>query len=109
MNTGNYRRNNMKKECCHCQKRERSEEELKKLQNRLSRIEGQVRGIRRMLDEDAYCIDILTQVSAVDSALASFSRELIDQHLRTCVANDLASGNDEKVSELCDTLAKLIK
>ena len=73
---------------CNCQKtRVRSEDELKKLYNRLSRIEGQVRGLREMLQKDVYCPDILIQVSAVNAALNSFSRELLSEHLRTCVAD----------------------
>jgi len=97
-------------ECCGCHKtRVRSEEELKKLTNRLSRIEGQVRGLREMLERDVYCIDILTQVSAVNAALNSFSKELLSEHLRTCVADNLRQGNDEVVDELVTALQKLMK
>ncbi len=97
-------------ECCGCRKtRVRSEEELKKLANRLSRIEGQVRGLREMLERDVYCIDILTQVSAVNAALNSFSKELLGEHLRTCVADNLRQGNDEVVEELVTALQKLMK
>ena len=72
--------------CEECHKtRERSDDEYKRLINRLSRIEGQVRGIRGMLEKDAYCIDVLAQVAAVGAALNAFSRELLSQHLRTCV------------------------
>ncbi len=98
-----------KEKCCCKNKRIRSEEEYKKLQNRLSRIEGQIRGIRKMLECDAYCIDILTQVSAASSALASFSKELLAQHMKTCVANDIAEGNTEKIDEVVDTVSKLIR
>ena len=95
-------------ECCGCHKtRVRSEEELKKLTNRLSRIEGQVRGLREMLD--VYCIDVLVQVSAVNAALNSFSKELLSEHLRTCVADNLRQGNDEVVDELVTALQKLMK
>ena len=94
--------------CCR-KKRERSEEEYKKLLNRLSRIEGQVRGVRRMLEEDAYCPDILVQVSAVNAALNSFSKELLSQHIRTCVKDDILAGNDETIDELVLTMQKLMK
>ena len=97
-------------ECCGCGKtRVRSEEELKKLTNRLSRIEGQVRGLREMLERDVYCIDVLVQVSAVNAALNSFSKELLGEHLRTCVAENLRQGNDEVVDELVSALQKLMK
>ncbi len=97
-------------ECCGCHKtRVRSEEELKKLPNRLSRIEGQVRGLREMLERDVYCIDVLVQVSAVNAALNSFSKELLSEHLRTCVADNLRQGNDEVVDELVTALQKLMK
>ena len=97
-------------ECCGCHKtRVRSEEELKKLTNRLSRIEGQVRGLREMLERDVYCIDVLVQVSAVNAALNSFSKELLSEHLRTCVADNLRQGNDEVVDELMTALQKLMK
>ena len=97
-------------ECCGCHKtRVRSDEELKKLTNRLSRIEGQVRGLREMLERDVYCIDVLVQVSAVNAALNSFSKELLGEHLRTCVADNLRQGNDEVVDELVAALQKLMK
>ena len=97
-------------DCCGCHKtRVRSEEELKKLTNRLSRIEGQVRGLREMLERDVYCIDVLVQVSAVNAALNSFSKELLGEHLRTCVADNLRQGNDEVVDELVAALQKLMQ
>ncbi len=96
--------------CCeHHKTRVRSEEELKKLSNRLCRIEGQVRGLREMLQKDVYCIDILVQVSAVNAALNSFSKELLSEHLRTCVAEDLRAGRNEVVDELVAALQKLLK
>lgn len=95
--------------CCCERKRVRSEEEYKALINRLSRIEGQVRGIRNMLEKSAYCVDILTQVAAVNAALGSFTKELLNEHLRTCVADDLRKGSDEKVEELTEVLKKLIR
>lgn len=90
-------------------KRKRSEEELKKLSNRLCRIEGQVRGLREMLQKDVYCTDILTQVSAVNAALNSFSKELLSEHLRTCVTERIQQGDDEVIDELVNVLQKLMK
>ena len=94
--------------CCHKTKH-RSEEEYKALINRLNRIEGQVRGIRKMVETDTYCVDILTQVSAVQAALNAFNRELLSNHIRTCVMDDIRNGNDEIVDELVQTLQKLMK
>ena len=96
-------------ETCCCKKTNREPEELKKLMNRLSRIEGQIRGIRNMLDNDAYCNDILIQSAAVTAAMNAFNRELIASHLRTCVARDLREGNEEVIDELVATLQKLMK
>ena len=96
--------------CCQCHKtRQRSQEELKKLTHRLSRIEGQVRGLREMLQKDAYCTDILIQVSAVSAALNSFSKELLASHIRTCVADGIRQGDDQVIDELVGTLQKLMK
>ena len=95
-------------ECTHKMK-ERSDKEYKDLINRLSRIEGQVRGVRSMLENDAYCIDILTQVSAINAALNSFNKVLIANHIRTCVKENIQAGNDEVVEELVSTLQKLMK
>ena len=100
----------MEKNCCCTHKtKHRSDEEYKALINRLSRIEGQVRGIRKMVETDAYCVDILTQVSAIQAALNAFNRELLANHIRTCVMNDIKNGNDEIVDELVQTLQKLMK
>ena len=96
-------------ECDCCKTRQRSDEELKKLTNRLSRIEGQVRGLREMLQKDAYCTDILTQVSAVNAALNSFSRELLSEHIHTCVTDGIRQGDDEVVEELVSVLQKMMK
>ena len=74
-----------------------------------SRIEGQVRGIRGMLEKDAYCVDILVQVAAANSALNSFSKELLAQHISTCVADDLRAGSEAKLDELVNLLPKLMK
>ena len=96
--------------CCHCEKTKiRSEEELKSLTNRLSRIEGQVRGLKDMLQRDAYCPDILVQVSAVTSALNSFSKELLGSHIRTCVADGIRQGDEDVVDELVTLLQKMMK
>ncbi len=96
--------------CCGDERhKERSEAERKDLLRRLSIIEGQIRGIRGMLEKDIYCIDILTQVSAANSALHSFSRALLSEHIRTCVADDIRDGNEEKLEELLKTLPKLMK
>lgn len=95
-------------DCC-CRRRDRTPEEYKALLHRLNRIEGQVRGIRGMLEKDAYCVDILVQVAAANSALNSFSKELLAQHLSTCVAEDLRSGSEEKLDELLRLLPRLMK
>ncbi|WP_458397083.1 metal-sensing transcriptional repressor [Anaerotignum sp.] len=99
----------MENNCCCHKTKHRSDEEYKALINRLSRIEGQVRGIRKMVETDAYCVDILTQVSAIQAALNAFNRELLANHIRTCVMNDIKNGNDEIVDELVQTLQKLMK
>ena len=99
-----------KKECCHCQKtKERSKKEYRDMINRLSRIEGQVRGVKRMVEEDAYCPDILIQVSAINAALNSFNKVLLSNHIHTCVAEDIRNGKDEAIDELVDLLKKLMK
>ena len=92
-----------------CRTKERSEEEYKRLVNRLSRIEGQIRGIRGMLDKSAYCPDILTQVAAVGAALNAFGRELLSSHIRTCVVEDVRAGREDTVDELLTTLQKFMK
>ena len=96
-------------ECNCCKTKERSEKEQKDLLNRLSRIEGQVRGIRGMVERDAYCTDILTQVAAITAALNSFNKVLLAEHIRTCVAQDIRDGKDETVDELVSTLQKLMR
>ncbi|MBF1334913.1 MAG: metal-sensing transcriptional repressor [Megasphaera micronuciformis] len=87
----------------------REEQEYKQLVCRLNRIEGQVRGIKKMLEEERYCVDILTQVSAVQSALNAFNKELLGEHIKTCVVNDIRQGNDEVVDELVSLLQKMMK
>ena len=94
--------------CC-CRTTHRSEEEKKKLLNRLSRIEGQIRGIRGMVEKDAYCNDILTQSAAVTAAMNSFNKQLLGSHIRRCVADDIREGKDETIDELVETLQKLMR
>lgn len=89
--------------------KDRSEKELKDLVSRLNRVEGQVRGIRRMLEEDAYCPDIMIQVSAVKAALDSFNCALLSQHIRGCVAEDIRNGDESTIDELIDTIKKISK
>jgi DNA-binding FrmR family transcriptional regulator len=90
---------------CKC----RDEKEYRDLINRLSRIEGQVRGVKNMVEEDRYCIDIVTQVSAIQAALNSFNRVLMSNHIKTCVVDDIKKGSEDTVEELCATLQKLMK
>ena len=94
--------------CC-CKTKERPEKEYKDLIHRLNRIEGHVRGIKSMVEKDAYCPDILVQTAAVNAALNSFSRTLLSNHIHTCVVNDIREGRDEVVDELMATLQKLMK
>lgn len=90
-------------------KKHREKDEFKSLINRLNRIEGQVRGINKMVVNDAYCVDILTQVSAIQAALNSFNKELLGNHIKTCVADGIRAGNDDVIDELVTTLQKLMK
>ena len=95
--------------CCHCRTKHRDDKEERDLLNRLSRIEGQIRGIRGMVEKDAYCPDILTQVAAASAALNSFSKVLLANHIKTCVAQDIRDGKDETIDELLTTLQKLMR
>ena len=95
--------------CCCTKHTDRSEADRKKLINRLKRIEGQIRGIIGMLENDAYCNDILIQSAAVNAAVNSFNKELLANHIRTCVAEDIREGKDETIDELVVTLQKLMK
>ena len=97
--------------CCHCsqRKKERSPEEYKKLIHRLNRIEGQIRGIKGMVENNAYCPDILIQSAAVNAAINAFNKELLANHIRTCVADDIRNGKDEAIDELVVTLQKIMK
>ncbi len=97
--------------CTNCTQRHtvRTADEKQKLVNRLSRIEGQIRGIRQMVEDDAYCVDILTQSAAAKAAFASFNRELLRRHMETCVVRDIRSGDDGVTDELMDIIGKLMK
>lgn len=88
---------------------ERTEEERKKLISRLNRIEGQIRGLKKMIESDAYCNDILTQSAAASAALNGFSKEVLSRHIHTCVAEDIREGNDYVIDELMDTLRRLMR
>ena len=99
---------------CHCgvkkmKYRDKNGKEYKSLITRLNRIEGQVRGVKNMVETDRYCVDILTQVSAIQSALNAFNKELLGEHIRSCVVDDIKAGNDEVVEELVCMLQKLMK
>ena len=96
-------------EICSAKNKERTEKEYKDLMNRLNRIEGQVRGVKAMIERNAYCTDIITQVSAINSALNSFNKVLLANHIKTCVTQDIKDGNDETVDELVTVLQKLMK
>lgn len=107
----NENMNESKNQKCNCseKKRLRTEEERRALTNRLCRIEGQIRGIIRMLEEDAYCIDVLDQVSAASSALSSFSRQLLESHIKGCVTQQIRAGDDTVADELVRTVARFMK
>lgn len=96
---------------CKCgeKRKHREEKEYRSLLNRLSRIEGQIRGIKGMLENNAYCTDILIQVSAVSAALNAFNKELLSNHIHTCVAENIRNGDDSVIDELVTTLQKLMK
>lgn len=97
--------------CCCCAEKttQRTGDEKKKLIHRLNRIEGQIRGIRGMVENDGYCTDILVQCAAVNAAVNAFNKELLASHIRGCVARDIRDGKDEVIDELVTTLQKLMK
>lgn len=95
--------------CPECKTKERNEEEVKLLVNRLNRIEGQIRGIRQMVLDNAYCTDIITQVSAANSALNAFNKKLLETHIKTCVVDDIKNDKTETVDDLLTTLLRLMK
>ncbi len=98
------------KKCCCCEKNtQRTDEEKKKLINRLNRIEGQVRGIKGMIEKDAYCADVLVQSAAVNAAINSFNKDLLSRHIHSCVVRDIKNGDEEGVDELMNILSKLMK
>ncbi len=100
----------MSEEKCCCNKtKKRRETEYKDLIHRLNRVEGQIRGIKGMVERDAYCIDVLTQVAAANAALNSFTKVLLANHIKTCVTNDILAGKEETVDELVAMLQKLMK
>lgn len=108
-NWGDIVENEMQ-ECPHCKKtKQRTDKEYKSLINRLNRIEGQIRGIKGMLERNAYCTDILVQVAAANAALNSFNKELLASHIKSCVAQDIRDGKDETIDELVAVLQKLMK
>jgi len=92
-----------------CRRTERPEELKKKLLNRLSRIEGQVRGVRRMIENDAYCNDVLIQSAAIAAAVNAFNREVLRAHIHSCVVRDIREGKDEAADELISTLERLMR
>ena len=102
----------MEKCCCaevRHKYRDKEGKEYKGLISRLNRIEGQVRGIRRMVEEDRYCVDIMTQVSAIQAALGAFNKELLSQHIKSCVVHDIREGDDAVVDELVMLLGKMVR
>jgi len=96
-------------ECNLCKTKKRDADEYKSLINRLSRIEGQVRGVRGMIENDAYCVDILTQVAAISSALAAFNKELLESHIKTCVVRDIKDDKNETLDELVSIIGRLMR
>lgn len=95
--------------CCHHKTKERSEKEYKSLIHRLNRIEGQIRGIRGMVEKNIYCTDILIQVAAVNAALNAFNKELLANHIKSCVASDMREGKEETIDELVTILQRIMK
>lgn len=96
-------------DCCSGKTKSRSKDEMKDLINRLNRIEGQVRGVKSMVEHGAYCTDIITQVSAINAALSSFNKKLLEAHIETCVTRDIQAGDFESRDELVSLLLKLMK
>lgn len=99
----------MEEKTCECRMKHRTAKETKDLITRLNRIEGQIRGIKNMVEEERYCVDVLNQVSAVQAALNSFNKELLANHIHSCVVEDIRAGKEEAVDELCETIKKLMK
>ena len=99
----------MEQECCGMRKKERSPEEYKDLMTRLNRIEGQIKGIKGMVEKDAYCTDILIQIKAVSAALNGLNKKILENHLRTCIVTDLKNGREDSLEDLVSTLQKLME
>ncbi len=95
------------RDCCRIKIRD--DDEKRSLENRLSRIEGQIRGIKKMVENDAYCVDILTQTAAAQSALNAFNKLVLASHIKTCVADSVKNGEHDKIDELVETIQKLMK
>lgn len=104
---GDNKENENRCNCCHTKHTPRSGEQQKQLQNRLSRMTGQLKGISRMLDENRYCGDILTQIAAVESALQSFGYIVLKEHLETCVVEEVRAGNEQIMEEAIELVKKL--
>ena len=113
----NTRRHEVRKMGCNCHEEEngqpkhriREQQEKRVLMNRLSRIEGQIRGVKSMIEEERYCVDILTQVAAVQAAFNGLTREILASHIKGCVVKDIQDGNEDAVDELCELLKKLMR
>ncbi|MDO5439140.1 MAG: metal-sensing transcriptional repressor [Erysipelotrichaceae bacterium] len=99
----------MEENCCAKKTKKRTEEEYKKLINRLNRIEGQIRGIRKMVESDAYCTDVLVQSLAVSSAIDAFNKELLTSHFRSCVVEDIRNNDEEGINEFTDIMRRLMR
>lgn len=116
-NIKNMRRNEVRTMGCNCHEEEngqpkhriREQQEKKALMNRLSRIEGQIRGVKSMIEEERYCVDILTQVAAVQAAFNGLTKEILASHIKGCVVKDIQDGNEDAVDELCELLKKLMR
>ncbi len=108
-NTENREGSESQGSCCTHKVKERDPGEYRDLIHRLNRIEGQVRGIKGMVEKDAYCADILVQVAAINAALNSFNKVLLANHIKTCVTRDIREGKEETVDELVVLLQKLMK
>lgn len=116
-NIKNMRRNEVRTMGCNCHEEEngqpkhriREQQEKRALMNRLSRIEGQIRGVKSMIEEERYCVDILTQVAAVQAAFNGLTKEILASHIKGCVVKDIQDGNEDAVDELCELLKKLMR
>lgn len=107
---GGHSRMNKIEEGCTCHDiKHREEKEYGDLIHRLNRIEGQVRGVKSMVEEERYCVDIINQVMAITSALRGFNRVLLSNHIKSCVVEDIKAGDEQVVEELCATISKLMK